>query len=129
MGKIFTPLTLSLSLFFTIDRPLVQICFSPQPSAAIKIKDGGHNVRYEISEHSLAKITPAFRAMGTLHIGSEPDMCKTLHTIESGSKAYTVQNYTSIELSNIKNIRLDNGVICDYVCMYVCMYIYIYIYN
>ena len=66
MEKIFTPLTLSLSLFFTIDRPLVQIYFSPQPSAAIKIKDGGHNVRYEISEHSLAKIAPAFRAKGPL---------------------------------------------------------------
>ena len=28
-----------------ISLPLVQIYFSPQPSAAIKIKDGGHNHR------------------------------------------------------------------------------------
>ena len=39
------------------------IYFSPQPSAAIKIKDGGHNIRYEITEHSLAKITPALQAI------------------------------------------------------------------
>ena len=32
--------------------PLVQIYFSSRPSAAIKIKDGGHNFRYEIIEHS-----------------------------------------------------------------------------
>ena len=29
---------------------------------AIKIKDGGHNFRYENTEHSLAKITPALQA-------------------------------------------------------------------
>ena len=42
--------------------PLVQICFFPQPSAAIKIKDGGHKFRYEITEHSLARITLALQA-------------------------------------------------------------------
>ena len=42
--------------------PLVQIHFSPQSSAAIKIKDGGYNIRYEITEHSLAKIRPALQA-------------------------------------------------------------------
>ena len=41
---------------------MVQIDFSPQLSAAIIIKDGGHNFRYEITEHSLAKITPAPQA-------------------------------------------------------------------
>ena len=46
----------------TVDLPLVQIYFSPQPSTAIKIKEGGHNFRYEITEHSLAKITPALQA-------------------------------------------------------------------
>ena len=46
----------------TVDLPLVQIYFSPQLSTAIKIKEGGHNFRYEITEHSLAKITPALQA-------------------------------------------------------------------
>ena len=35
---------------------MVQISFSPQSSAAIKLKDGGHN-----AELSLAKITPALQ--------------------------------------------------------------------
>ena len=35
---------------------LVQISFSPQPSAAIKIKDGGHNFRYGNIEHSLTNL-------------------------------------------------------------------------
>ena len=34
-----------------------EISFSPQPSAAIKIKDGGHNFCQQNTEHSLAKIT------------------------------------------------------------------------
>ena len=38
-----------LSLFLTVDRPLGINFSSPQPSAAIKIKDGGHNIRYEIT--------------------------------------------------------------------------------
>ena len=33
-----------------------------QPSAAIKIKDGGHNFRSQNTEHSLAKITPTLQA-------------------------------------------------------------------
>ena len=41
---------------------IVQIYFFPQPSAAIKIKDGGQNFRYEKTEHSFAKLTPALRA-------------------------------------------------------------------
>ena len=36
-----------LSLFLTASAPLVQIYFSPQPSASIKIKDGAHNIRYK----------------------------------------------------------------------------------
>ena len=48
-GEIFTPLPPSLSLFLTVDRPLGINFSSPQPSAAIKIKDGGHNIRYEIT--------------------------------------------------------------------------------
>ena len=52
-------------LLLSFDRwppPLVQIYFSPQPSAAIKFKDGGHNFRKEITEHPFAKITPALWA-------------------------------------------------------------------
>ena len=48
--------------FWPSTAPLVQIYFSPQPSAAIKIKNGGHSIRYEITEHSLAKITPLLPA-------------------------------------------------------------------
>ena len=51
-----------LSLFLTVDRPLGINFYSPQPSAAIKIKDGSHNIRYQITWHSLAKITPAPQA-------------------------------------------------------------------
>ena len=61
-NKKTTPPHPPLSLFLTVDRPLVQIYFSPQPSAAIKIKNGGHSIRYEITEHSLAKITPLLPA-------------------------------------------------------------------
>ena len=47
--RLFTPLPPPLSLFLTVDRPLGINFSSPQSSAAIKIKDGGHNIRYEIS--------------------------------------------------------------------------------
>ena len=42
-------------------RPSVKCSCSPQPSAAVKIKDGGHNFRLENTKHSLAKITPALQ--------------------------------------------------------------------
>ena len=42
--------------------PLVEISFSSQPSAAIKIEDDGHNFCWENNEHSLAKITSAPQA-------------------------------------------------------------------
>ena len=52
-----------ISSALLVDRFLgKKIDFSLQPSAVIKIKDGGHNFRYEITEHSLAKITPALQA-------------------------------------------------------------------
>ena len=51
---LFTPLPPPLSLFLTVDSPLGIKFSSPQPSAAIKIKDGGHNIRYEITKHLLA---------------------------------------------------------------------------
>ena len=52
-----------ISSALLVDRFLgKKIDFSLQPSAAIKIKDGGHNFRYEITEHSPAKITPALQA-------------------------------------------------------------------
>ena len=47
--------------FWPLIASLVQISFSPQPSAAIKIKDGGHSFREENTEHSLAKNTPALQ--------------------------------------------------------------------
>ena len=40
----FTPPLLLLSLFLTVDLPLVQISFSPQAFAVIKLKDGGHDL-------------------------------------------------------------------------------------
>ena len=59
---IFTSSPSPLSLLLTFERPPGTNLFSPQPSAVIKIKDGGHNFRYEITELSLAKITPAQQA-------------------------------------------------------------------
>ena len=55
---VFTP---PLSLFLTITTPLVQISFSSQPSATIKIKVGGHNCFSENIDYSLAKIMPALQ--------------------------------------------------------------------
>ena len=43
-GEDFTPPLLPLSLFLTVDLPLVQISFSPQAFAVIKLKDGGHDL-------------------------------------------------------------------------------------
>ena len=50
---IFTHPLPPLTLFIFERRP---------PPCCIKIKDGGHNFRYENTEHSLAKITPALQA-------------------------------------------------------------------
>ena len=47
--KIFTPLPPPLSLFMNVNHPLGINFSSPQPFAAIKIKDGGQNIRYEIT--------------------------------------------------------------------------------
>ena len=49
--------------FWPLTAPTLQISFSPQPSDAIKIKEGGHNFHQESTEHSLAKITPALQAI------------------------------------------------------------------
>ena len=46
---IFIPLPPPFFLFLTVDHPLGINLSSPQPPAAIKIKDGGHNIRYEIT--------------------------------------------------------------------------------
>ena len=59
---VFTTFPLPLFSFSTIITPLIQISFSPQPSAAIKIKVGGHDFRYQNTDHSLAKVTPALQA-------------------------------------------------------------------
>ena len=55
---------LSLSSFYRHPPPLVQIFLSPQPSAAVKIKNGGYNFLQEGTEHSLAKTTLAVWATG-----------------------------------------------------------------
>ena len=47
--KDFTPLPPPLSLFLTVNHPLGINFYSPLPSAAIKIKDGGHNICDEIT--------------------------------------------------------------------------------
>ena len=47
--KIFTPLPPPLSLFMNVNHPLGINFSSPHPLAAIKIKDGGQNIRYEIT--------------------------------------------------------------------------------
>ena len=43
-GEDFTPPLLPLSLFLTVDLPLVHISFSPQVFAVSKLKDGGHDI-------------------------------------------------------------------------------------
>lgn len=49
---------LSLGVW-TLIASLVKISFSPKPSAAIKIKDVGHNFQWENTEHFFTKITHA----------------------------------------------------------------------
>ena len=49
--------------FWTSTAPLVQIYFSPQPSAAVKIKEGSYDICCEIIELSPDKITPALQPM------------------------------------------------------------------
>ena len=44
----------------------MEISFSPQPSATVTIKDGGHNFRQQNTEHLLAKITPALQTNNNL---------------------------------------------------------------
>ena len=56
------PAMFDLELEATVAHLLGTNYFSPQPSAAIKFKDGGHNFRKEITEHPFAKITPALWA-------------------------------------------------------------------
>ena len=46
--------------FWALLNHLVQISFSPQPSAAVKIKDGSYNFHLKKkSEHLLTKTMPA----------------------------------------------------------------------
>ena len=61
-AKIFTSQPLPLSLFLTDDRPFGTNLSLPQSSAAIQIKDGGHNISQENTKHSPAKIMPALQA-------------------------------------------------------------------
>lgn len=55
--------TQPLSLFLAVARPLGKIYLSPQPSAAVKIRDSGHHFHKENSDQSFAKITPAQQAI------------------------------------------------------------------
>ena len=48
--------------FWSLLIPLVQISFSPQPSAAVKIKDGSYNFYQDSVKHSPAEITLALQA-------------------------------------------------------------------
>ena len=66
LGNLHSPTPTPLLIFDRRLPPLVQISFSRQPSAAIKIKDGGHDFREENTELSLAKITPTLQASTAL---------------------------------------------------------------
>ena len=57
-----TPPPLPSPSFWSLLIPLVQIYFSPQPSAAVKIKDGSYNFYQDSVKHSPAKITLALQA-------------------------------------------------------------------
>ena len=95
--------------FFIFHRPLGINFYSPQPSAAIKIKDGGHNIRYEITYHSLAKITPALQAIvGTnvllsnkIVVNSDPPTCFLMFVFAS---AYNVSVPVNALLFSLKTI-------------------------
>ena len=50
-------------LSFPVTYPLGKNFFSPQPSAAMKIKDGGYDFYRENTEYLRAKITQASRKM------------------------------------------------------------------
>ena len=88
---IFTPLPPPLSLFLTVDRPLGINFYSPQPFDAIKIKDGGQNIRYEITKHSLTKITPAL-----------PPPLSLVLTVDHplGLNVYSPQPFAAIKIKN-----------------------------
>ena len=65
------------SLAFVV-HPFVHNC-SPQPSAAVKIKDGSYNLHKENIGHSLAKIMPALqdsvRSLFHLNVNCALDLC------------------------------------------------------
>ena len=54
--SIYSPTPTPLFVFLLSLTRSVQISFSPQPSAAIKIKAGGHNFLWKNTEHPLTKI-------------------------------------------------------------------------
>ena len=64
-AKLFTPQPAPSPspYYLLLLTPLVQISFISQSSTVVKIKDGGHNFRYENTEHSLVEIPPALLAV------------------------------------------------------------------
>lgn len=55
----------SISFLWPSLAPLVQIYFSPKPTAAVKIKDGRFNFHQQNTEHSFVKITRLCRRIDT----------------------------------------------------------------
>ena len=84
--------------------------FISLPSLPLPLKSNMAAIRFVMK--LLSTRSPKLRLLFGLRDPSYRQRTRFIQS-ESGSKAYTIQNYTSIELSNIKNIRLDNGVICD----------------
>ena len=64
-GMISISLPPSISFLWPSLTPLVQIYFSPKPTAAVKIKDGSFNFHQQNTEHSLVKITRLCRLIDT----------------------------------------------------------------
>ena len=68
----------SLSFLLIVVHPFVHNC-SPQPSAAVKIKDGSYSLHKENTWHSLAKIMPALqdsaRSLFHLNVNCALDLC------------------------------------------------------
>lgn len=64
-GMISISLPPSISFLWPSLAPLVQIYFSPKPTAAVKIKDGSFNFHQQNTEHSFVKITRLCRHIDT----------------------------------------------------------------
>lgn len=86
---------LAHSFSLTITHLLVQIYFSPLPSAAVKIKDSSYNAYKEITVQLFAKTTPALQVKKLILI-----------VLSNWYSAY--QKQCTVRISLVKN-KLENN--------------------